>query len=171
MGALSSRQGVAQKEEKVKRLVLAVCLSLGLVATGASALGIGGAFSVGMLGGLPSSAMLSLKLDNVRPVLGIGVSVGGGAAQFGATADWWLYQGKLAGPLGLYVALGGYADLQTGSTSTIGLGARLPIGIQIFPLKPLELFLEVAPRAGLTFNAFQFPVWGIQGAAGFRFWF
>lgn len=155
----------------MKRFVLALCLSLGLVATGASALGIGGAFSVGVLGGLPSSAMLSLKLDGVPPVLGLGISVGGGNAHIGATADWWLYHSPLAGPLGIYLGVGGYADIDTGSGGNFGVGARLPIGLQIFPVKPLELFLEIAPRAGITLNPFYFPSWGIQGAAGFRFWF
>lgn len=155
----------------MKRLVLALGLTLGLVATSASALAIGGAFSVGVLGGLPSSAMLSVKLDNVAPVLGLGVSVGGGTMHIGATADWWLYHTALGGPFWLYLGPGGYVDVQTGSTATIGLGLRLPIGLQFFVLKPLELFLEVAPRAGLTFNPTQFPVWGIQGALGFRFWF
>lgn len=155
----------------MKKLVLALCLSLGLVTTGVSALGIGGAFSVGVLGGLPNQAMLSIKLDHVRPIFGVGVSVGSGSAQIGATADWWLYHAALTGPVSIYLGLGAYGDFQTGSAGSIGLGARLPIGLQIFPLKPLELFLEIAPRAGLTFNTFQFPVFGLQGAAGFRFWF
>ncbi|HUX20704.1 MAG TPA: hypothetical protein VMW69_05645, partial [Spirochaetia bacterium] len=121
----------------MKRTLLALCISLGLATTGLSALGIGGAFSVGVLGGLPSSAMLSLKLDNVPPILGLGISVGGGSAQIGATADWWLYHSTLAGPLSIYLGLGGYADIQTGTGGYFGLGARLPIGLQIFPLKPL----------------------------------
>ena len=155
----------------MKRLIVAVCLSLGLVTTSASALGIGGAFSVGVLGGLPSSAMLSVKFDQIRPILGLGVTVGSGSAQIGATADWWLYHATLAGPLSIYVGLGGYADIQTGSGGSLGLGARIPVGLQIFPIKPLELFLEIAPRAGVGLNPFSFPVFGLQGAAGFRFWF
>lgn len=155
----------------MKKLVLALCLSLGLVATSASALAIGGAFSVGVLGGLPSSAMLSVKLNGSAPVLGLGVSIGGGTMHIGATADWWLYHAPLGGPLYIYLGPGVYADIQTGTGGTLGFGLRLPIGLQFFVIKPLELFVEVAPRAGLTLNPTLFPVWGMQGALGFRFWF
>lgn len=155
----------------MKKLILALCLSLGLVATSASALAVGGAFSVGVLGGLPSSAMLSVKLNGNAPVIGLGLSVGGGTTHIGATADWWLYHASLGGPFWIYLGPGAYADIQTGSGGTLGLGLRLPIGIQFFVLKPLELFIEAAPRAGVTLNPTQFPVWGIQGAAGFRYWF
>lgn len=159
-----------QKELEVKRIILAACLTLGFATAGVSALGVGGAFSLGVLGGLPNSALFSIKLDSAAPVLGIGVAVGTQSARIGGTADWWLYNKKLSGPFSTYIGVGAYLDVQTGSSATVGLGVRMPVGLQLFPVKPLELFLEVAPRAGLTFNPVKFPDWGLQGAFGFRFW-
>lgn len=155
----------------MKRVLLAVCLSLGFAVSGVSALAIGGAFGIGMLGSLPNQALFSIKLNNSAPVIGVGVSLGKGSARLGATADWWLYHRALTTSLYTYLGLGGYLDVQTGSPAQVGVGVRLPIGLQLFVIKPLALFVEVAPRAGLAFNPIKFPAWGMQGAFGFRFWF
>jgi hypothetical protein len=155
----------------VKRLLIALGFASFLATAGVSAIGVGGAFGLDLLGGLPNSALFSIKLDNVPPILGIGVSVGSNNLHVGGTADWWLWHQPLAGPLYLYAGLGAYVDLDTGPNFDAGVGARIPIGLQIFPLKPLELFLEIAPRAGIGLNPIQFPEWGVQSAFGFRFWF
>ena len=141
-----------------------------LATTGASALAVGGAFSAGVLGGLPNSALFSFKLDHFPPVIGVGFALNQSSIRLAGTADWWLYHKSLGGPFYIYAGLGGYVDLQTGNTSGTSIGARLPIGLQFFPLNPLELFIEIAPRAGIGLNPFSFPDWGVQGAVGFRFW-
>ena len=63
---------------------------------------------------------------------------------------------------GLYVGAG---------TGYLGLGIRVPIGLQIFIIEPLELFIEAAPRFGLGLSPLDFPQVGIMAAIGFRFWF
>ncbi|HUZ16938.1 MAG TPA: hypothetical protein VMV68_01025 [Spirochaetia bacterium] len=155
----------------MKRILIAIGLAACFATADVSALGVGGAFSLGVLGGLPNSALFSIKLDNVRPIIGIGVSIGSGAARIGGTADWWLYHQPLVGAISLYAGLGAYVDVQTGTAFNASVGARIPVGLQIFPIKPLELFVEVAPRAGIGLNPVSFPDWGVQGAFGFRFWF
>jgi len=151
----------------VKKILLVVVVAIGLSTSGLSALGIGGAFSTGIVGGMPNSAMISLKLDKL-PLLGFGFSIGSAQTNIGLTADWWFYHENVGGPFSVYVGAGAYGEYNTG---TFGAGARLPIGLQFFPIKPLELFIEAAPRAGLTFgNPIQFPVWGVQAAVGFRVW-
>ena len=58
------------------------------------------------------------------------------------------------------------------SDPLVDLGLRIPVGFQVFPLDPLELFLEFAPSVGVQFsNPVTFPNWSVQGAFGFRFWF
>jgi hypothetical protein len=52
------------------------------------------------------------------------------------------------------------------------LGGRLPIGVNIYPIKNLELFLELAPTLAVGIGEeITFPVFGVQGAFGLRFWF
>ncbi len=162
----SCEQASKTKESTVKRILLLI-IAIGVAASGLSALGIGGAFSTGIVGNMPNSAMISLKLDKL-PLLGFGFSIGSGQTDIGLTADWWFYHEKVGGPFSVYIGAGGYGEYNNG---TFGLGARLPIGLQFFPLKPLELFIEAAPRAGLALgNPIQFPVWGVQAAVGFRVW-
>lgn len=151
----------------MKRRLLVALVVISLSASGLSALGIGGAFSTGIVGGMPNSAMLSLKLPKL-PLLGFGFSVGSAQTDISLTADWWFYHQNVGGPFSVYIGAGGYGEYLNGS---FGLGARLPIGLQFFPLKPLELFIEAAPTAGLSFgNPVQFPVWGVQASVGFRIW-
>ncbi len=142
--------------------------AVALGTSGASAAAIGGEFSSGVVGGLPNAAMVTFKLDHL-PVIGIGLSIGGSSSAVSVTADWWLYHQALGGPFYLYIGPGLFADEVNGSVSA---GGRLPIGLQYFVIKPVELFAEVAPTLGVTLgNVVQFPTWGVQGSLGFRYWF
>ncbi len=89
------------------------------------------------------------------------------------TMDYWFTHGRLVRPLDYYVGIGGYLALATSSQFSFALGARLPIGLQVWPLgNVLELFLEVAPAwipissTGITALSFE-----VQPAIGFRIWF
>lgn len=155
---------------KKKVLVIAFVL-IAIVSMSASAqtFGVGGAFSIDALGGLPSSAMLSLKLPQLPFLWGIGAQINENAFNLAFTADWWLYTQGLGGGLGLYIGPGLYLSLP----ETIEFGGRVPVGLNLYPIDVLELFIELAPtllffsdRAGVTI-----PDFGLQGAFGFRFWF
>jgi len=82
-------------ECREKRLLIAL-IAISLSASGLSALGIGGAFSTGLIGGMPNSAMLSLKLPKL-PLLGFGFSIGSNQTNIGLTADWWFYHENVGG--------------------------------------------------------------------------
>lgn len=146
---------------KKKVMVLAALLAAVIGAESAFGFAIGGAF--GFAGGAPG-AMVSIRPTKSPVLFGVTASFQN-PASLGLTADWWLYQTSLAGPLSLYIGPGAYLSV---ANSSLALGARIPIGLQLFPLKPLELFVEVAPTIGIvpTFGAF-----GYQAALGFRFWF
>jgi hypothetical protein len=153
-----------------KVLVLVLVLVAGFaMSASAQTFGVGGAFSVDALGGLPSSAMLSLKLPSIPFLWGIGAQINENTFNMAFTADWWLYTQNLVSFINLYVGPGLYLSLP----DTIEFGGRVPIGINMYPIEVLELFLEIAPtllffsdRQGITI-----PSFGLQGAFGFRFWF
>ncbi len=156
----------------MKKKIIAIAVIL-LVITAASsfAIGIGGAFGFDPIGSSPYSGALSLKYSD-WPLLGISASGNSDQFNLGLTADWWLYHEHLAGILNLYAGLGGYGVLGLGNSTNFQIGARIPVGLQIFPIDVLELFLEVAPAVGVTLgDNFSFPNWGLQSAVGFRFWF
>ena len=145
-----------------------VLIALSAVAASAGNFGIGGAFSMDVLSTTGGGAMLSLKIPSVPIVWGIALQGGGDNFNLGLTADWWLYQQGLAGALGLYVGPGLYVSLP----DNVELGGRVPIGINLYPLNFLELFLEIAPTLVFYNNqGIDVPNFGLQGAFGFRFWF
>ncbi|HOX92046.1 MAG TPA: hypothetical protein PLC54_03925 [Spirochaetales bacterium] len=134
----------------------------------AFATGVGVAFGLQPVGGLPgSNVMLSLKMDNL-PLIGLGFSLGQNVVSFGFTADWWMVNENLFSFINFYLGPGFYLGYQT----DLLLGGRLPIGLNIFPVKSLELFLEIAPTLAVRLSdPIVFPEFGLQGAFGLRFWF
>jgi hypothetical protein len=156
-----------------KTLLVVLVLVLSLSATSAfaaSGLGIGAEFGLSVLGGLPNQALLTLKLNNLPFVLGVGMTLVQNYFSMGLTLDWWLFQSHLIGIIDIYIGPGLYFVLP----SPFEFGGRIPVGLQIWPIgKVLELFLEIAPtmaivsdRSGITI-----PNLGLQAGFGFRFWF
>ncbi len=152
-----------------KRIVLLVLLAV-IAAAPAFSFGIGGAFGIDLAGGtVGPGALLSFKLDEFPAVFGVGARLGEGNFRIGVTADWWLYTTNLVNMLNLYVGPGLFLNVGTG---VFDVGGRIPVGINMYVIDPLELFLEVAPVIGIEFSpVVDFPAWGVQGALGFRFWF
>lgn len=153
-----------------KLMVIAIVLLVAMtVSVSADTLGIGGAFGLQPVGGLPgSNVMLSAKLPQLPFLLGLGFSVGTGDFELGITADWWAIQQNLVTFVNFYAGPG----LYVGVANAFEIGARVPIGINIYPLEILELFVEVAPTITAQFgDPIVFPKFALQGAFGFRFWF
>jgi hypothetical protein len=158
---------------KKKVLVLSLVLALFMtVSASAYTAAIGGEFALKIGNGLPNSALLSFRLPKFPAVFGLGVSIsnsGSGQSSFVLLADWWLAQGHLVSFLDYYVGPGLFVAISDGAT----LGIRVPVGINAFPIKPLELFLELAPAFYLVgpSGSITIPSFGIQAGFGFRFWF
>lgn len=133
----------------------------------ATGLGVSAGLPIGP--GLPgSNVMLSLKLDQLPFLMGIGFSIGQEVFSFGFTADWWALNKNLFSFVNYYLGPG----LYVGYAGGLALGGRLPIGLNIYPVKNLELFLEIAPTLAVGIGeVITFPLFGAQGAFGLRFWF
>jgi hypothetical protein len=159
----------------MKRKILGIAIALALLGSAeAFALtGVGAAVGISPLGGLPgSNVMLSVKFDKLPLLMGFGFTIGTNQFGFGATADYWAVHekafaiGKL--PFEYYLGPGAYA----GYSGALDLGGRFPIGLDVYPMKNLEAFIEVAPTLVIQFaNPVRFPVFGFQSAFGVRFWF
>ncbi len=159
----------------MRKVAVIACAILMIVATGSFALGgnglaIGGetAINFGGTGGMPVGGMLLIHLPDFPLMLGIGVS---SAPAVGLTADYWFAYGPTSGVIGWYVGFGAYMRLDLDPNS-FAVGARLPLGLQLWPLKArhLELFIEGAPAVGVRFVPTAFD-WHIQAAIGLRYWF
>jgi len=156
-------------KKKIALLVLVLSL-VGLTGAWAYTAAIGGEFSLKIGSGLPSSALLSFRLPKLPPVFGLGLSIpgNGGQSSFVLLADWWLAQGQLAGPFNYYIGPGAFV----GISNSAQLGLRVPIGIQLYPVKPMELFIEFAPDITLfDGSGVAIPQFGLQSGFGLRFWF
>ncbi|MGA2613928.1 MAG: hypothetical protein ABSG38_10795 [Spirochaetia bacterium] len=112
-------------------------------------------------------------LPKVPLYFGLGVILQQGNTAVDFTMDYWFLHGRLVRPLDYYIGIGGYAAIATSSQFSFALGARLPIGLQIWALgNVLEIFLEIAPAwipidsSGI--DALNFEA---QPALGFRIWF
>ena len=157
---------------KKKVLVLALLLTLFTVfSASAYTAAIGGEFALKLGDELPNSALLSFRLPKFPAVFGLGVTIqnGGGNSTFVLLADWWLAQGNLFSFVNYYVGPGAFVALSSGNTM---MGIRIPVGLNAFPIKPLELFLEFAPAITVIApSGVSIPQFGLQAGFGFRFWF
>ncbi|MBP7263854.1 MAG: hypothetical protein KBB32_06735 [Spirochaetia bacterium] len=154
---------------RTRTIIIALALILLVAVPSSFGLGIGAAFGLQPLNGLPgSNVMLSLKLSELPFLMGVGFTLGEAQTAFGFTADWWMANDNLFSFFNYYIGLGFYL----GYSQNLLLGGRLPIGLNVFPIKNLELFLEIAPTLAAEFgDPIRFPAFGVQGAFGLRFWF
>jgi len=152
-----------------KVVLIALVLLIAVAVPMSFATGVGAAFGLPLGGGLPgSNVMLSLKVSDVPFLMGIGFNIGESNSSFGFTGDWWVANRSLVSFINYYLGPGFYL----GYANSFLIGGRFPIGLNVFPIKNLELFLELAPTLAIGIgDTISFPVWGVQSAFGLRFWF
>jgi hypothetical protein len=161
----------------MKKFVLVIALAA-ILATGtvfaqhSGGLGIGALWGGDIYHGFATSASLSLKLPSLPIYWGISVSGFGDVLLVGVQGDKYLFDQSLvkSAGLGWYLGLGGYVNLVFASDPYLGLGARLPIGLSWIPIRLFEVFADVAPSLGISFNPTYFPIWGIPLELGIRLW-
>ncbi len=150
-----------------KPLIIAAVIGL-ICSTAAFSLGLGIVGSLPIGEGLPgNSLMASLKFNGEPFVIGLGAGLK--PSYIVTTFDWWLIHANLVGPLNIYIGPGLYAALNTSTKNILfHFGAKVPIGLSLFPVKWFELFFEIAPTITVLPTLLGL---GAQAALGLRFWF
>ncbi len=117
-------------------------------------------------------AMLTFHLPKFPVMFALGGAFGQGYANLVITADWWLANSRLVGILDYYIGLGLYGNVEVSNAGGgFAFGARLPLGLQIWPVGVLELFVELAPAwIPFTSGGIYLANFDLQGALGFRIW-
>lgn len=153
----------------MKKKLILVALLITLVSISCFSWGIGASVGLDALGGLPgTSVMMSAKFDQLPFLMGLGFAIGQDTFSFGFTADYWMLNQNLFSFINVYVGPG----LYLGYNQSLQIGGRIPVGLNVFPVKWLEGFVELAPTLSIRLSdPVQFPVFGLQGAIGARFWF
>jgi opacity protein-like surface antigen len=159
-------------------IIFAVILTGGTVfAQSQDGLGIG---VVGTAGGAWGSGFgyggaLSLKLPSVPVYWGISLDIWDGGMWLGVTGDFLnFFYSPLVKNIGLnwFLRFGLYGKIWIGKDDvSLGVGARLPVGLSWQPFHFLELFLDVAPSLGVSINPLHFPSGGWPIELGLRLWF
>ncbi|AEF80196.1 hypothetical protein [Leadbettera azotonutricia] len=147
---------------------------------------LGGSWDKDYYGDPGARYALSLKAPQLPIFWGITLDINNNWFGIGITGDYYLIDKLLVKNIGLgwYLGLGGYVNVNIWdlpadySWTSIGLGARLPIGLSWQPLDFLEVFLDFGPSLGLAFGLgdayddhIHFPDGGWAGDFGIRFWF
>jgi len=155
-----------------KQILLFSALMIFTAGSAFAKLGIGAAFSYGLNNGtqLPGTAITVSHPDLPGTILGVNVKSDEGNFNLGVFDDWWLRQANLTGMIDYFAGLGLYGNLAVTDNETgLSLGGRIPIGARIFPIEILEIYIEVAPYAGLSTGT-DFIETGFQGDFGLRIW-
>ena len=160
-----------------KGLILVIILVVGFLAVPTAAFAKPSGFAIGAEAASINfngwGGRVVFHLPVVPLYFGVGGVITSGGSAIDGTVDYWLLHNRLSGIVDLYLGIGGYLAFGTGDQSSFALGARLPIGLQIWPVgSVLELFVEVAPAwVPINGNGTNLGTFEVQPALGFRIWF
>ncbi|MBN1897938.1 MAG: DUF3996 domain-containing protein [Spirochaetes bacterium] len=146
---------------KLRLLLIALMAVFIISFMGTTAQASNSGTGIGIIIGEPTG--LSLKFGNF-PVLGIAWSFD---EYIHLHCDYWLKNAYLGGPFDWFIGVGGKLLIyESGKDDNIGLGLRIPIGLQLFVVDNLEIFGEVAPGILLIPNT----DFDIDAGIGLRFY-
>lgn len=159
--------------------VLLLIATAGLVPVAAQTgnVAVGPVYSVNFLGFNSPLGGLGItgKIPGLAPIWGLNFSLSPKENNyfFGITADWQLYKQPLYSPFNInfYMGPGFYGSFNLAKVSRADVGLRIPFGVNWTPTKFLELFTELTPAFGITFQDPVAPAWIIQAGLGVRVWF
>ena len=118
---------------------------------------------LGLQFGTPTNVALSFRIDKF-PIIGLGWNFSDNGYIAG-NIDYWVLHNKINKPLYWYVGAGANIYVPISSSHKLGIGLRVPVGLQWLPAKRWELFGELAP----FLNFIPDLNFSIQASIGFRF--
>jgi hypothetical protein len=136
-------------------------------------------FGIGIIGGggwgYPhyGNIGLSLKIPKVPVFWGFYPTFDGHNFGFGATGDFYFVDTGIKETLHWFLGVGAFINLSfwhRGMAASIGV--RVPVGLSWHIIKQLELFLDIAPGAGISFSSagVHGPYFAGAIELGLRFW-
>ena len=133
----------------MKKLLILSAVLLLLSAGTASAQTMNG---IGLYGNLVGNGTgagggmgLSLRYGSF-PVIGLEWNFMQHSSIISGNLDAWLINQSIADRLSYYIGIGAYAAVTPGNPPNVfNFGGRIPFGLQLFPVDPLEVFLELSP--------------------------
>ena len=136
-----------------KKIVLAaimLCIACGSI----FAFGIGVQGGTDVAAGGQTGVDITFKLDRIPLMFAVGIP-SFSPISVGVTADYWIINPAIVGgpswSLNWYIGAGIFGNFFLGDDFFVGLGARIPIGLNIYFLRHiLEGYLQVAP--GIEFE-------------------
>ncbi len=156
----------------MKKKIIAV-LVLALVVSTVSVFALG----IGIQGGagynIPGNVAVTFKVDQSPLVFAGNFVFNKDYTVIGLTGDYWISNANLAGPVNYFVGVGFGATVGFADSIILSGAARLPVGINMFFADGVvEPYLQIVPQFGVsilpTVNVGGF---GVDAAAGIRFWF
>ena len=152
-----------------KKILLIILILLTLVAAGSFAIGIGaagiaaGGSADGYYGGL-------VTIDTEILIFNVEVFVGSDGIHMGVSPVYRVLNDNLSGIVNWNLGFGPYVNLLMSDFDIYSCGVKIPVGLSMFFVDSVELFLEAAPFTGYDMLNEGFD-WGVQAAYGLRFWF
>lgn len=135
---------------------------------GSWALGLQAGYVVNGLGGFS----VTFKVPKVPLLFAADFGFSSHHFTIGATGDYWLMNPQIVGPLYWYFGPGGAVSVKGGDDFGLFVGPRFVIGLDVFPVKPLEIYLQLAAQIGFGMdNDSACLGWGFPLNLGIRWWF
>lgn len=150
-------------------ILAAVLLAFASISAFSWGIGIQGGSDIANHG--HGSGAITFKLDTIDLIFGVEIPSFDPFA-IGVTADYWFFNPTIANPLRWYLGVGGFGSVFIGdNVGAFSLGARVPVGLNMFLADFFEIYAQVAPGIQLAISNGVEPDFICPINLGLRFWF
>lgn len=158
----------------LKRIFIGFIM-LFVAGSGIFATGIGIQGGTDVAAGGKTGIDITFKLNSVPLIFTVGIPSFSPLA-VGVTADYWVLNDNLVGPLNWYIGAGLFAQIYTDSDEHMDAGffggVRVPVGLNMFFADNMfEVYVQLAPGLGIGIGNGIHPDFIIPFNYGIRFWF
>lgn len=155
----------------MKKTILIMAVLLVICIHSAFTWGVGIQGGADIINGGSGVGGITFKLDTVDLIFGVEIPSFNPFA-IGITADYWFFDKTIVEPLGWFFGVGGFVSAFIGNNSSaVGFGARVPVGLHLFPVDFFEIYLQGAPGIQITVANGVRPSFIFPLNLGLRFWF